>query len=74
MTEMTEASAPNSPPVSQSGPETVEFRRVPPASVPDTAKPKMLPCTKFQDQWMPMGKKHVYTLSFTLTETCRPKP
>jgi hypothetical protein len=47
---------------------------VPPASVPDTAKPKMLPCTKFQDQWMPMGKKHVYTLSFTLTETCRPKP
>ena len=55
--ERTDASAPKAPPVSQSGPETSGCSQEAPASVPDTAKPKTLPWTKFQDQWMPMGNQ-----------------
>ena len=57
--EMMEASAPKAPPVRMSGPLTVAWISASPASLPETAKPKMLPCVKFQAQWMPMGSQRV---------------
>ena len=49
-TDITDASAPKAPPVSQSGPLTVDFKRDTPKSLPDTSKPKILPCVKFHAQ------------------------
>ena len=57
--EMMEASAPKMPPVRISGPATVAWISASPASLPDTAKPKILPWVKFHAQWMPMGSQRV---------------
>ena len=54
-----EASAPKTPPVRMSGPLVAACSSETPASPPETAKPKMLPWKKFQDQWMPTGSQRV---------------